>query len=121
MQTLCAQCNREKGINQINFRIHAITQGVVKKEIIPYSKSPSDDPSNAIARIVNNFYHCAAMCNLNYHERKSGQYYYVWEIVLYPGNDSKCLELHSAELLEYIHDPHKGLEKPYVKEIIIKN
>jgi len=83
-----------------------------------YDIVKSDSIHNAIARIVNEFYHCDAMCNLMYHERKNGQYYYVWEIILYTGNTPAWLEPHREELLQYIHDT---LGWNHVENIVIRN
>jgi hypothetical protein len=83
-----------------------------------YDTVSSDNAYNAIARIINEFYHCDAMCDLNHHERKKGQFYYVWEIILYTGNNSAWLEPHKAKLLKYIHST---LGWGHVKDIMIRN
>lgn len=118
LQTLCKQCNTTKGVNEIDYRTKITPLRQTKSEIKLFELAGSDNIINAMARIINEFYHCGAMCELRFHERKSGQYYYTWEIVLYSGNNPKWLERCAEKLLEYIHDV---LGWNHVTNIIIKN
>ena len=62
-------------------------------------------------------YHCCAVCNIKYHKRKSGEFYYKWLIKLYDGNNPAWLEIHKGEILDYIHNL---LHEEHVTDIIIK-
>lgn len=118
LQTLCKKCNAIKGRHNINYRRKLTPLVSAKTELMLYDTVSSDNAYNAIARIVNEFYHCDAMCDLNHHERKNGQFYYAWEIVLYTGNNPAWLEPHKAKLLKYIHGT---LGWGHVKDIVIRN
>lgn len=117
LQTLCRQCNNTKGVNEVNYRTTVSPLRQPKPALNLIMPAGSDEAENAIARIVNDFYHCKAMCKLNWHERRSGQYYSTWEIVLYDGNNPEWLAPHVPELLGFIW---KRLGRGYVKHLIIK-
>ena len=118
LQTLCRNCNSAKHINTIDYRAKISPLDQPKSKLTIYKPAGNDEPFNAIARIVNEFYHCAAMCELHNNKIKSGQYYYNWEIILYVGNDPAWLEPHRAELLEYVRN---SLNQSHVKDVVIKN
>lgn len=118
LQTLCKHCNALKGVNEIDFRANITPLGKPKGKLELYSPASSDDDMNALARIVNEFYHCRALCNLNYHQRRSGQFYSTWEIVLFSGNNPEWLAVYEVELLRYINH---NLKKEHVKHIVIRN
>jgi len=118
LQTLCYKCNAVKGINNINYRKKLTPLVNAKSELKLYDKVNSDNERNAIARIVNDFYHCEAMCDLNYSGTKRGQFYSTWEIVLYAGNNPAWLEKYTGILLKYIND-RLGLK--HVEKIVIRN
>ena len=118
LQTLCKNCNAVKGVNEIDYRTNISPLRKPKATINLFENANSDYVENAIARIVNTFYHCKAMCELNYHQRKSGQFYSTWEIVLYSGNNPEWLQLYENELLEYIN---KKLAWNHITKIIIRN
>lgn len=83
-----------------------------------YDCAGSDSVENAIIRVVNDFYHCRALCDLRWHERRNGQYYSSWEIVLYAGNEISWLEPHINKLLLYIQSEW---EFEHVQEIRVMN
>lgn len=118
LQTLCKQCNALKSVNAIDFRVNVSPMSKPKTGIKSYQLIGSDSETNAIARIVNEFFHCRALCTLNYHTRRSGQFYSNWEIVLYEGNNPEWLAAYKHELLEYIR--HQ-LGKSHVQSLIIRN
>ena len=118
LQTLCKYCNSKKGVNEIDYRVNITPMRQPKDNLKLHPSTGSDYCENAISRIVNDFYHCKAMCKLNYHQRKNGQYYYKWEVVLYKGNDPLWLTKYANELLNYINST-PGWE--HVQSVIIKN
>lgn len=118
LQTLCRHCNNIKGRNEINYRVHATPLRKPKAELQKFDRAGSGTPETAITRIVNIFYHCSAMCSMNYHLKRNGCFYSTWEIVLYSGNDPEWLKPYQDELLNYIHS-HLGQEQ--VTELIIRN
>ncbi|MDD4239565.1 MAG: helicase-related protein [Desulfotomaculaceae bacterium] len=116
LQTLCSFCNKNKGINEINFRdIHSSPLRTPKKLEFP-QKSPSEDVGSPLKRIINFFYHCQAVANLSYHLRSSGQHYSTWGIKLFSGNNADWLEEQKSTLLEYIHN---DLNLSHVQDLII--
>lgn len=118
LQTLCKFCNAEKGINTLDFRKNSTPLRAPKEKLSFYSYPKSDSAENVLARIINNFYHCGAVFKINYHERKNGQFYENWEIVLYNGNNPDWLLIHIKSLLEYINNE---LGFDHVKNIIVKS
>ena len=118
LQTLCKYCNRAKGVNEINYRVTKTPLRQPKDTINLFEPVSSDDVENAVARIVNEFYHCKAQCALKCHERKNGRYYSEWEIILYEGNPPEWLKPHVPALLEYVN---KNLGRTHVSQIVVKN
>lgn len=118
LQTLCKQCNALKSVNAIDFRANISPMSKPKSSIKLHKHTGSDSETNAVARIVNEFYHCGALCGLNFHTRRSGRFYSNWEIVLYEGNNPEWLAAYKNELLEYIR---LQLGKPHVQRLIIRN
>lgn len=102
-QTLCSICNRDKGINELNFRFNA-TQLNRPKTLnlsLPYQ---DNDVTRVMKRIINFFYHCKAVCQFNWHKNKNGKHYSTWEISLYAGNNPEWLLQHKTELLNFIQN-----------------
>lgn len=117
LQTLCKHCNTIKGVNEINYRTTKTPLRKPKDKLNLFEVVGSDDIENAVARVVNEFYHCKAQCALNYHERRNGQYYSDWEIVLFAGNNPEWLNPHIPELFAYI----KKLGWYHLSYITVKN
>jgi len=118
LQTLCKHCNTVKGVNEINYQVKTTPLNQPKHELKLFEPAGSDCAYNAIARIVNEFYHCGAMCDLHSSERRNGRYYSNWEIVLYAGNDPMWLEPYTNELIQYVQ---KKFGLGHVREILIMN
>jgi len=118
LQTLCKQCNTLKGVNEVDYRVNMSPLRKPKSELKKYDFVNSDYVENSIARIVNVFYHCKAVRVINYHQRRNGQFYSTWEIVLYSGNNPEWLKLYENELLEYINTK---LKFEHVTKIAIRN
>lgn len=100
-QTLCSVCNGKKAINEINF-LQTATQlrGPKPLELLP--RFNREDVKRSLLRLVNQFYHCRAVCDIHMHERRSGRFYSTWEIELYEGNDPVWLLKHKKDLLRHI-------------------
>ena len=45
-----------------------------------------------------------AVCHLHIHQRSNGQFYSMWEIELYSGNDPKWLARHKKALVKHVQD-----------------
>jgi superfamily II DNA or RNA helicase len=118
LQTLCKRCNGLKKINEVDYRVNITPLRKPKPRLQFFDWINSDDIPNSIARVVNVFYHCRAMCDLKFHQRRNGRYYYAWEIVLYSGNDPDWLKPYEKELLNYVHT-QLGWE--HVTKIVIRN
>jgi 5-methylcytosine-specific restriction endonuclease McrA len=104
LQTLCNFCNSIKGVNEIDFRKNKSPLRKSRDDLQFYAIQYSDDIENVIARIVNEFYYCQAMLELQYHIRSSGSNYNQWNIVLYPGNNPEWLTKFKTKLLTYIQE-----------------
>lgn len=118
LQTLCKHCNTVKGVNEVDYSGNITPLRKPKPELQVFDWVNSDYVQNSIARIVNVFYHCKAMCELRYHQRKSGQHYSTWEIVLFTGNDPEWLKPYEKELLDYVHTQ---LGWGHVTKIVVRN
>jgi len=102
-QTLCSVCNNDKGIHEINFRVN-VTQLLKSKTFNLSYPTKGYNITRVITKIVNLFYHCKAVCQVNWHEKRNGKYYSVWEISLYAGNNPEWLLQHKTELLNFINN-----------------
>ena len=71
-------------------------------ELIP--RAGREDVVQSITRLVNSFYRCRAVCHLRIHQRSNGQFYGMWEIELYSGNDPKWLARHKKALVKHVQD-----------------
>jgi hypothetical protein len=111
LQTLCTQCNTAKGVNEIDYRSHTSPLSQPKSSVSTHLPKGSDTIENCIARVVNEFYHCAATYQLNPRERSK-----TWEIVLYQGNNPAWLSECKTELLAYIRSVY-----PRVEDVIIRS
>lgn len=112
-QTLCKECNRQKGTNSINFRSNT-TPLANPKELKLYPPQGKESPLHTLARTINLFYHCQAVLDINASERRNGKNYSKWEVKLYQGNSPGWLIDHKTELIKYIQ---KDLGSPQVKSI----
>ena len=117
LQTLCSVCNKNKSINEINFRdIHSSTLKLPKNlELLTPHKD--ENPKYTMTRIVNFFYHCQAVIGMTIHVKSSGSHYYKWKIELYAGNNPEWLKNQRKKLITFIHDE---LGWTHVKDLIIE-
>ncbi|MFJ7729671.1 DEAD/DEAH box helicase family protein [Neobacillus sp. NPDC097160] len=116
-QTLCKTCNGIKSNNAINFKDSYKSLLVSPKKFVLYPPRRNDRPINTLKRIINFYYHCNAVSNINLHTRKNGANYSVWEVELYPENSVAWLEQHKEDLLSYIQN---DLGYKHVVEVEIK-
>lgn len=106
LQTLCRHCNREKGAKFINFRTHATPLESPPDHCVigrhaPDTKDQIKTPEwwhFYIARVVNFFYECDAVSDIEIGQR--GEPLYHWKIHLFSGNDPGWLEPHLPNLVE---------------------
>ena len=118
LQTLCKHCNTTKSVNEVDYRVNKTPLNQPKAQLDLIGPVHSDAIENSLARIINVFYHCAALCEVNRHKTRSGRFYSVWEVVLYAGNNPDWLIAYETELLGYIH---WQLGQGQVTELIIRN
>lgn len=101
-QTLCNTCNSYKGTNKIDFRIYCANLPIIKElEILEPKKNDYWD--TALSRIINFFYKCHAVREIELHTKSNGKFYKKWQIKLYSGNNPKWLELHKKDILDFIN------------------
>ncbi|MCC5628031.1 HNH endonuclease [Nostoc sphaeroides CHAB 2801] len=97
-QTLCVICNRCKGKNEIDFRCKTTKLSNPKNLDLSF-RTESQHSIRTLTRIVNLFYHCKAVDKIEWNRSTRG-----YSIYLHPGNNSKSLLQHKAELLKYIQE-----------------
>lgn len=114
-QTLCRECNFQKGKNAINFRIN-ISPCVSPKELYLYPIKGYESPIQTLIRTINMFYHCQAVSELKFSLRRNGKHYSTWELELYQGNNLELLRNDKSNLLKYIQE---NLGCSHVKDINI--
>jgi len=100
-QTLCSECNSQKGINAINFRINR-SPLERPKELYLFQQLKMEPQICTLARTINTFYHCQAVSDIKVSFRKNGEYYSTWEIELYKGNNPAWLIENKAKIVDYI-------------------
>ena len=83
-----------------SFRRQHSLRGPKQLELLPHSNR--EDVKRPLMRLVNQFYHCRAVCDIHMHARRSGRFYSTWEIELYEGNDPAWLLKHKNDLLRHI-------------------
>ena len=102
-QTLCKECNMQKGKNAINFRINC-SPCASPKDFHIYPLKGNESQIHALSRTINMFYHCQALSEIDFSLRRNGKHYSTWEIMLYQGNDPELLIVHKSELMKYIQN-----------------
>jgi len=107
-QTLCSICNKFKGKNEIDFRSRKTFLKQPKEfnslDFLSLTAKDQDINTQSLTRIINFFYNCNAVTQINWHQVNSAKYYKVWEIYLHSGNDPEWLLFNKSELLELIHN-----------------
>ncbi|MBC3802954.1 DEAD/DEAH box helicase [Acetobacterium fimetarium] len=116
LQTLCKECNKRKGINEINFKDIFKSNLNQSKDIVYMDKAGRESPQCSLIRTINFFYHCKAVSDIKFHIRRSGKYYSEWVIELFEGNNIEWLMKHENELLSYVQNE---LGCPQVKNLSV--
>ena len=96
-------CNRDKKLNELNF-LQTVSPLAAERDLELLSRSGREDVAQAITRLVNFFYRCRAVCQVDIHQRSSGQFYRTWKIELYSGNDPKWLARQKNALVKHIRE-----------------
>ena len=109
LQTLCQYCNKVKGTDTINFRdIHRskLSQPKSLDALIPkrICVNLKEDGENILKRLINFFYHCAAVSDIKISQRSNGSDYYVWKVELYQGNKVEWLLAEKERVIDYLHE-----------------
>lgn len=107
LQTLCKECNREKGITCVNFRVHrdcslAVAPVTFTSVCIP-NQGHEGDPvrwEQSLRRAVNFFYRAAAVESITIGRKE--RHFYEWTLNLYEGNDPSWLKAFLPEILSKI-------------------
>ncbi len=105
LQTLCRTCNKLKGMESINFRIHKtpLTTPNLKLPTLELPKSSYVDGikqwEQFLRRRVNFFYSCDAVKFVEVGEENKC-YHYQWQICLYQGNNPDWLESNHQEFFK---------------------
>jgi hypothetical protein len=125
LQVLCSICNKAKDINEINFRSNATQlmaskgwKDPILKQLLASRRSERvvEDARRSLQRVINFFYHCQAVYQLDIHQKRNGRNYSSWKIQLYQGNDPAWLLKYRADLLHFIQS---DLKCPQVTELEI--
>lgn len=103
LQTLCAVCNRNKGINEISFR-STRTKLTQPKSLDLFDLDEREPFELALRRVINFFYHCKAVIEIRLSDDGRSKYAKTWEIELNPGNNPVWLVAHEKELLHFVHE-----------------
>jgi superfamily II DNA or RNA helicase len=111
LQTLCGRCNRDKRLNELNFRVHR-TSFNGPRELRMFESPTGGDATSPehwerfLRRTLNFFYGCAAVDTVKIGSR--GPSFYEWVVQLFPGNDPGWLEPHIEALLADIRARRKA-------------
>ncbi|MGI9090140.1 MAG: DEAD/DEAH box helicase family protein [Gemmatimonadaceae bacterium] len=95
LQTLCSTCNRTKGLNEFNFRMHATPLQEAPAYLL-VALRPSLEPRDMdaweqhIRRTLNFYYHCAAVQDVTIKRRGPDGGH--WSATLYPDNNPRWLK-----------------------------
>ena len=114
-QTLCSLCHKDKSVNAINFRVLKSPLTTPRLALELKRPSSSEYIDEELRRIVNMFYYCKAVANINCDSRPRSKYRYQWEIILFEGNNASWLAAHKGHLLQFVHQ-----QFPQVQDIIIR-
>ena len=109
LQTLCQYCNRKKGTNRINFRdLHtsSLSQPKTLETLIQkgIGRDKNENAEYTLRRLINFFYHCAAVSDTQISQRSNGDHYSSWKVELYQGNNVEWLLAEKDRLIDYLHD-----------------
>jgi hypothetical protein len=114
---LCSVCNRDKGVNELNFRVYKTPLKSPKSDIELFGLSNAETYGEVMRRIVNMFYHCQAVSDIKWDYRPRSAYRYNWEIHLYEGNNSEWLKVHLDRFVKFINNDLKYQNLKEIKVI----
>lgn len=117
LQMLCSICNRKKGDNEIDFRIHS-TSLSSPLDIDLLLRNGEEDTERSLRRMINFFYKCQAVNQISKDKRRSINKNSTLKIELYPGNEPEWLLRRKTELIEHIQTEFKRF-RPSLKDIIV--
>ena len=100
LQTLCNECNQRKERDEIDFKKLESPLDKPKDELRVFEKSRYESNVCALKRIINFFYHCQAVSELN--EITANRINVTLEIKLHKGNKPGWLRAHKKELIKYV-------------------
>ncbi|RFP66912.1 HNH endonuclease [Hymenobacter lapidiphilus] len=105
-QTLCSVCNNDKGVNEINFRVHTSPLSAPKPRLETQiaSRGGYIYVDEELTRIVNMYYHCRAVAEVKCTLEGKGSYRRQWQIHLFEGNNPTWLAAHSNQLLAFARE-----------------
>jgi hypothetical protein len=101
-QVLCSECNLRKGTNAINFKSNISPSLFAPREPAFLPSVRTEHPINTLARIIDFFYYCQAICDIQWNDGKTGKHYSTWIVELYQGNDPALIEKYKPELIRYL-------------------
>lgn len=107
-QTLCKYCNQEKGINELNFRIHRSPLKVPKQNLEIFKGPDNENFEPYTRRIVNFFYHCHAVVRCFRQKAGGPGEGKLLVLELYDGNNPEWLKPHANKLLKSLRDTFSG-------------
>lgn len=98
LQALCGPCNRDKGVNEFNYRVQTSSLVGAHADFQPHRWPGSLDRRErgaweaCVRGTLNRYYRCAAVSRVEIGGR--GPRFYEWLVELNPGNDPGLLEPH---------------------------
>lgn len=102
LQILCRTCNLAKGTQLISF-LNNKSPLDKSLDIQLLSPNASEDVDCSVKRIINFFYRCDAVSSIQFHQKKSGKYYYEWIVHLHEGNSVEWITPYKKDLVSYIN------------------
>lgn len=116
LQILCKTCNLAKGTKMISF-LNNKTPLKQPDDLQLIDPNRSETVDCSVRRIINFFYHCEAVSNIDFHIKRSGKYYYKWVIHLHEGNPVTWILPYKKQLVKYIQN---DLGWGHVNDILFK-
>lgn len=115
LQTLCKTCNKIKGTQLISF-LNNVTPLSKPLPFQLLKSNPSEPENYSIKRIINFFFRADVVCNIDFHQKMSGKYYYRWRIIIYYGNPLEWIIPYKQNIIEFIRN-ELGFKHVYDIEI----
>jgi superfamily II DNA or RNA helicase len=116
-QVLCSECNSKKGTNAINFKSNTPPSLLNLREPIFFPRGRSEQPVHTLARIIDFFYYCQAICEIHWNERRNGKNYSTWIVELFQGNNPELIEKYKPQLINHLRNE---LGVQHLEDIVFK-